>query len=134
MERGQFQDFSLNLPGVKRLYFQWTMTAATTFTINSAKEFRAVGGAAIVRTGVGVYDLFPFSPPGVALVGWNFDAIEVTPSNTSANSGKATVVNSLAASGKVTVTFRINSTSAAADFATGDIVLGWLDIQTVFLP
>jgi hypothetical protein len=132
MERGQYQDASYNLSGYKRIWFKWTMTAATTFTVNRSQELLRVNP--IVRTGVGIYDIFPLSPPGVELIDWYFDAIEVTPSNTSANSGKATVVNSLIASNKVTVTFRINSTQAAADFATGDIIYGWLGIQTVFNP
>jgi hypothetical protein len=133
MERGQFSDPSQNLPGVKRLWFKWTMTGATTFVINRSQELLA-GTAGIVRTGVGVYDIFPASPPGVELIAWNLDAIEAAPSNASANSGKATVVNNLVATKKVTVTFRRNDTAAATDFANTDIVYGWLDIQTVFMP
>lgn len=132
MNRGQFQDYSCNLIGVKRLWFKWTMTAATTFTINRSQEFLA-GTAGIVRTGTGVYDLFPSGPPGVELVGWWLDSIEATRSTTSAGSGRPTVANNLVASSKVTVTFRRQSDLAATDFANTDIIYGYFDIQTVSL-
>lgn len=138
MNRGQFRDDTLNLPGYKRIYFKWTMTAATTFTINRAQEFRAgtVGGAtgSVNRTGVGVYDLFPQDAPGVELIDWWADAIEAAPTNTTANSGKATIANALVASSKVTITFRRNSDQAATDFANTDIIYGYLGIQTVYAP
>lgn len=134
MQDGQFKPGNVNMPGVKRLWFKWTMTAADAFTINWSKEFLA-GTAGIVRTGTGVYDLFPQSPPGVALVGWWFDCILATANDvTKGGSGKTTVANNLSASSKVTATFRRNDTLAAADLANTDIVYGYLDIQTVYLP
>ena len=120
--------FSSNLPDVACFFFKWTMTAATTFTINRSQELLA-GTAGIVRTGVGVYDIFPTNPPGFELVEWWFDSIEVARSNTSAGSGNTSIANNLVASNKITVTFRNNATQAATDFATNDIVYGFIGIQ-----
>ncbi len=134
MERGQFSDMSANLPGYKRLWFKWTMTAATTFTINRAQELLA-GTAAITRTGTGVYDIFPASPPGVELIDWDFHFILQTENAlTVAGSGRTSIANNLSASSKVTATFRRADTLAAADFAAADIIRGWIGIQTVYLP
>lgn len=131
MNGGQFKDMTWNLGGMKRLWFKWTMTSGTAFTINSAKEFLA-GTAAIVRTGTGVYDLFPEQPPGVALVGWWFGCILATPASVVlGGTGETTVVNNLVASSKVTATFRRADTRAATDLVATDIVYGFLDIQTV---
>lgn len=130
MNDGQFRSFSQNMASVKRLWFKWTMTAATTFTINWSKEFLA-GTAGVVRTGTGVYDLFPEQPPGVALIGWWFGVIQATPAATTGGSAMTSVVNNLVASSKVTATFRRSDTFAAADLVTADIVYGYLDIQTV---
>lgn len=133
MEPGQFSDVTCNLPGYKRIWFRWTMTAATTFTINRSQELLA-GTAGIQRTGVGVYDLFPSGGKAVELVDWWFEAVEAAPANTSAGSGKATVVNNMVASSKITVTFRRNSDYAATDFANTDSVYGYIGVQTIQGP
>lgn len=134
MNDGQFRSFSQNLAGVKRLWFKWTMTAATTFTINRSQELLA-GTAGIVRTGTGVYDIFPQDAPGVELVQWDFKVIQATPSFATSGSCPPSVINLLQTTPftKVTVTFRRGDTYAATDFITGDIIRGYLDIQTVSL-
>jgi len=134
MNRGQFDDFSVNLAGVKRLWFKWTMTGATTFTINRSQELLA-GTAGIVHTGTGVFDIFPAEAPGVELVDWGFAVIQATPAFTGAGTGLTSVINLLQTTPftKVTATFRRGDTYAAADFASGDIIRGYLDIQTVSL-
>lgn len=133
MNRGQYQDASSNYPGSKRLWFKWTMTSATAFTINRASEFLA-GTSAIVRTGAGVFDLFPEQPPGAGLLGWWTGSILATVGSlTVGGSGQTSIANNLTASNKVTVTFRRADTLAAADLATGDVVHGYLDIMTVVI-
>lgn len=130
MNRGQFDDQSVNLIGMKRLWFKFTMTSGTAFTINRSQEFLA-GTAGIVRTGTGVFDFFPEQPPGVELIGWGIDFILATPSNVAlGGSGKTTVVNNLVASSKVTATVRRADTLAATDLVNTDIVYGYFDIQT----
>lgn len=132
MNNGQFPAANVNLPGVKRCWFKWTMTSGSAFTIDWAPEFLA-GTSAIVRTGTGVFDLFPQGPPGVALVGWWIDTILATPTTvTLGGAGRTTIVNSLVASGKVTATFRQQNLTAT-DLVATDIVYGYLDIQTVSL-
>lgn len=133
MERAQFSDMSVNYPGVKTLYFKWTMINGTTFTINRAAEFLP-GTLAIVRTGTGVYDLFPQGPPGVGLLDWlTVNTLAAEGNVALGGSGKTTMVNNLVASGKITVTFRRADTLAAADLAAGDIVQGHIILQTVSL-
>lgn len=133
MNLNQFEKMNYNLPGVNAFWFKWTMTGATTFVINRAQEFNALLGQ-IVRTGTGVYDLFPNGAPGVELISWSFDSIEQTRSLTSAGSGRAIVANNLVSANKVTVTFARQSDLAATDFANGDIIYGYLEIQAVKGP
>ncbi len=133
MERGQFDDMSANLPGYKKLWFKWTMTGTTTFTINRSQELLA-GTLGITRTGTGIFNIFPASPPGVELIDWWFGVIAATPGPTMAGSALESVVDNLAASGKVTVTFRSATAGAAADFASADVVRGYIGIQTVYMP